>query len=289
CAGQFCLLATGDATVRAVAHARLRNGATDAARSAGNNCNLTAKRHLHNCYYNSPRMQDVAIVGAGELGASLAHVLASRDVVGSIRLIDGAGTVAAGKALDIMQASPIASFATKVAGAIDISYAAGSKVVVIADRVGQGEWQGDEAVLVLKQLSQVAQSAILLCAGASQRVLIERGIGDHWFPASRIIGSAPEALAAALRSVIALETNGSYPDIALTVLGVPPQQTIIPWHTVTIAGFAATSVLSESVRRRIETRLTPLWPPGPYALATAAAEVIAGTVSESRRTFSCFV
>jgi len=88
-------------------------------------------------------MQDVAIVGAGELGANLAHVLASRDVVASIRLIDGAGSVAAGKALDIMQASPIAPFTTTVSGATDISYAAGSTIVVIADRVGHGEWQGD--------------------------------------------------------------------------------------------------------------------------------------------------
>lgn len=234
-------------------------------------------------------MQDVAIVGAGELGANLAHVLASSDVVGSIRLIDGAGSVAAGKALDIMQASPIVSFATKVSAATDISYAAGSTVVAIADRVGHGEWQGDEAVLMLKQLSHVAQSAIVLCAGASQRALIERGVGEHLFPSSRIVGSAPEALAAALRSVIALETNGSIRDIALTLLGVPPQQTVIPWDSVTIAGFAATNVLSEPVRRRIEARLTPLWPPGAYALATAAAEVIAGMVNESRRAFSCFV
>jgi malate/lactate dehydrogenase len=43
-------------------------------------------------------MQDVAIVGAGELGGNLAHVLAGRDVVRSIRLIDSAGNVAAGKA-----------------------------------------------------------------------------------------------------------------------------------------------------------------------------------------------
>jgi hypothetical protein len=70
---------------------------------------------------------------------------------------------------------------------------------------------------------------------------------------------------------------------------VPPRQTVIPWQTVTIAGFAATDVLSEPVRRRIEMRLEALWPPGPFALATAAAEAIATIVSDSRRTFSCFV
>jgi malate dehydrogenase len=234
-------------------------------------------------------MQDVAIVGAGELGGNLAHVLAVRDVVRSIRLIDSVGSVAAGKALDVMQASPIEQFSTEVSGVTDISYAAGATIVVIADRAGQGEWQGEEAMLLLKQLSQLGRSAVVLCAGASQRELVERGVRELRYSSQRLFGSAPEAFAAALRSLIALETNGSVRDIALTVLGVPPRETVIPWQTVTIAGFAAIDVLSEPVRRRIETRLAPLWPPGPHALAVAATETVSSMARESRRTFSCFV
>src|SRR5262245_21368635 len=98
-------------------------------------------------------MQDVAIIGAGELGGAIAHRLARCNVVRSIRIIDGAGTVAAGKALDILQASPTERFATQVRGATDVSYAAGAEIVVVADRVEQGEWNGDEASLLLKQLS----------------------------------------------------------------------------------------------------------------------------------------
>jgi lactate/malate dehydrogenase, NAD binding domain len=234
-------------------------------------------------------MEDVAIVGAGELGGNLAHVLAGRDVVRSIRLIDSAGRVATGKALDIMQAAPIERFATQVSGATDVLYAAGAAIIVIADRAGAGEWQGEEALVLLQQLAPVARPAIVLCAGASQRALIERGVGDHRYSAQRLLGSSPEALAGALRALIALETNGSARDIALTVLGIPPEQTVIPWHSVTIAGFAATDVLTEPVRRRIEARLAPLWPPGPHALATAAAEAVSSLVGESRRTLSCFV
>src|SRR5262245_3871780 len=48
-------------------------------------------------------MQEVAIVGAGELGGAVAHVLARRDAVRSIVLADESGRVAAGKALDIAQ------------------------------------------------------------------------------------------------------------------------------------------------------------------------------------------
>ena len=234
-------------------------------------------------------MQDVAIVGAGELGGSIAHLLARRDVVRSIRLIDSAASVAAGKALDILQASPIEQFTTSVAGTTDISYAAGASIVVIADRAGRPEWQGDEATLMLKQLSQMASRAIVVCAGASQRELVERGIRDlHYLP-RRLFGSAPEALGAALKSVIALETNGSVRDIAAMVLGVPPHQAVISWQTATVAGFAAADVLPEPLRRRIESRLPLLWPPGPHALATAATEVIAAMVGDCHRTFSCFL
>ena len=162
-------------------------------------------------------------------------------------------------------------------------------MVVIADRAGHTEWQGDEALLLLKQLSESARGAIVLCAGASQREVIERGVRDHRYSPQRLFGSAPEALVAALRSVIALETNGSARDVALTVLGVPPLQTVIPWHTITIAGFSATDVLSEPIQRRIEARLALLWPPGPHALATAAAEMVASIANGSPRTFSCFV
>src|SRR5215831_13582208 len=166
------VVTTGDRHVDAVGHERVRDGAPDPARTAGDDRNLTAKRHLHSCHYNSPRMQDVAIVGAGELGGNLAHALARRDVVLSIRLIDGSGTVAAGKALDIMQSAPIGQFATEVSGVPDISYAAGANVIVIADRPGHGEWHGDAAMLLLKQISQFAGRVIVLCAGASQRELV---------------------------------------------------------------------------------------------------------------------
>src|SRR5207245_5970478 len=70
-------------------------------------------------YYNSPRMTDVAIIGAGEVGGLIAHVLARRDAVAEIRLIDESGRVAAGKALDITQAAPSERFAARVSGAID--------------------------------------------------------------------------------------------------------------------------------------------------------------------------
>ena len=234
-------------------------------------------------------MIEVAILGAGEMGGMLAHVLARRDVARTIRLIDATGQLAAGKALDIMQAAPIEAFSTRVVAATDLASAAGAEVVVIADRLKTGEWTGDEGLLLLRQLSQMARQSVVMCAGASQRDLVERGVRELGFRPEQLFGSAPEALVAAVRSMVALEVNGSVKDVALTVLGVPPGQLVVPWEDAAIAGFAATQVLDEPARRRIMAKVAPLWPPGPYALATAAAEAVAGLAGISRRTLSCFV
>jgi malate/lactate dehydrogenase len=109
------------------------------------------------------------------------------------------------------------------------------------------------------------------------------------FRRDRLFGSAPEALAGGARALVALAAAGSPRDVALSVLGAPPHQTVIPWEDATMAGFALTRVLDEPTRRRLHARVTALWPPGPYALATAAAMVIEAMAGRSRRIASCFV
>jgi malate dehydrogenase len=234
-------------------------------------------------------MRASAIIGAGELGGALAHVLARRDLVPVIRLIDETGHVAEGKALDIMQAAPIEGFATVVSGSADLTRAAGAALVILADRSSGGEWEGDEGLLLLKRLSQLDAGHVVLCAGASQRELIERGVRELRFARKRLFGSAPEALAAAVRAIVALETNGSASDVALAVLGVPPSHVVVPWEEATIGGFAATRVLDETARRRLAARIAPLWPPGPYALAWAGAKAAEAVLGRSRRTISGFI
>ena len=135
-------------------------------------------------------MREVAIIGAGELGGATAHVLARRDSVRSIRLVDEAGSIAAGKALDIAQAAPIEGFATQVSGVTDVASAAGASVIVIADRVGAGEWRGDEAALLVKRLAQTAPKAVLVCAGASQREVVDRAVRELHLDRKRIFGTA---------------------------------------------------------------------------------------------------
>jgi malate dehydrogenase len=234
-------------------------------------------------------MREVAIVGAGELGGAVAHVLARRDVVRSLVLVDESGRVAAGKALDIAQAAPVEGFATQLAGTTDIATVGGAAVVIVAERFAGGAWSTEDGLLLLKRLTQTAPRAAILCAGASYRELVERGVRELRIDRRRLFGSAPEALAAAARALVALAVNGSPREVALSVLGVPPSHTVIPWEDATIGGFALNRQMDEPSRRRLAARIAALWPPGPYALASAAAAVVEVMAGRSRRVASCFV
>src|SRR5262249_19254326 len=119
------------------------------------------------------QVKEIAIVGAGELGGAVAHAVARRDLARAITLVDERNTVAAGKALDIAQAAPVEGFATQLAGSADIAVVGGADVVVIADRFGTGEVTGEEALALLRRVSQMAPHAIVVCAGASGRELVD--------------------------------------------------------------------------------------------------------------------
>jgi malate dehydrogenase len=234
-------------------------------------------------------MEQVAIIGAGELGGALTHALARSNLVRSVTLIDETRRVAAGKALDIGQAAPVEGFATQVSGGTEISLAARASIVMVADRVTGGEWQGEDGLALLKRLTQTVPSAVIVCVGPAQRELVDRGVRELKIPRTQLFGSAPESLAAAARALVALAVNGSPRDVALTMLGVPPEHVIIPWAEATFAGMALTRVLDEPSRRRLAARVDVLWPTAAYALAAAATSVVEAMSGRSRRVSSCFV
>jgi malate dehydrogenase len=234
-------------------------------------------------------MSDIAIVGAGELGGSIAHAVARRNVAATICLIDDAGRVAEGKALDISQAAPIEEFATTLSGATDLASAGGAAAIVIADRAAGAEWAGEDGLMLLRRLSRLAPTAVIVCAGPSQRDLVERGVRELHLRRERVFGSAPEALVSTARALVALTINGSPRDVALSVLGLPPSLIVLPWNDATVAGFPLTSVVDEPTRRQLHRRIEAAWPPGPYALASAASKVLEGMFHGMQSVISCYV
>ena len=235
-------------------------------------------------------MSFVAIIGSGPLGGAIAHKLAARDRVREVRLIDTEERIAEGKALDIRQASPVDGFATRVVAAGSLAAVAGASAIVIADAAtGQGEFSGEGGLALLRQIDAIEGAVPIVCAGASQRGLIARAVTELHFADSRIVGSAPLALESALRALAGLSIDVSGVDISLSVVGVPPDVAVVAWEEASAFAQPLASQVPPHEIAALNARLPGLWPPGPYALASAAARITEGIVNGSRRRVSCFV
>ena len=232
-------------------------------------------------------MPTICIVGAGELGGSTAHALARGERVRRVLLIDEDGTIAAGKALDIQQSGAVDGFHTRVDGTNDLTRVAGGAVVVIADsgRASQ-EWSGELGLSMVARLNGFLGTAPIVFAGASHADLILSVGREAGLNRRRLIGSAPEGLAGAVRAIVALEARCSPSEVTLAVLGTPPSGFLVPWGEASIGGYSLERVLTQVQLRRVETRLARLWPPGPQTLGLAAAKVAEATVTSSRRSMS---
>lgn len=227
----------------------------------------------------------IAILGAGEIGAATARQLAARSAASRVVLIDEAASVAQGKALDIAQAAPVDRYDVALSGTADESAVMHAGIVILADRTGTaGEWADEAGLALIARVTRLNSRAPIVCAGVRQRPLIDRGVRELGVPATRLFGTAPEALRGGVVSLVALEAEMTPADIALLVVGRPPHEIIVSWDTASLGGRRLTDVLSPPVITRLDARLPRLWPPGPHALGSAAARVLAGMTSRTPRT-----
>ena len=244
-------------------------------------------------------MASVAIIGAGSLGGAVAQALAARDTVRRVLLVDTAAGVAAGKALDIMQAGAVRGSHTRLEGTDDLSRAIGSAACVIADRhlppadshassdaAQESEWSGEDGLALLRRILPWTENTPLIFAGAAQAGLMLTARREHYISRSLLIGSAPEAFASAMRSMVALEAGCSPAEVSLAVLGLPPRGLVVPWSEAAIGGFALERTLTPVQMSRLDARAQRLWPPGPFALGMAAARAVEAVVTASRGALS---
>ena len=232
----------------------------------------------------------VAVIGAGPLGGAITQKLAQRDRLGELRLIDPHEGIAQGKALDILQSAPIESFSTRVIAGQSLHSAAGAGAVVIADSGRtEAEHSKEPALAMLRQILAFEGAAPVLFAGSEQRELIALAVAELHIPRSRVFGTAPGALESALRAQAGLAINTSGVEVQLRVLGTPPDGVVVGWEEGTASGLPLRAQLAPHTIAALDARIPQLWPPGPLALASAAARAVEGIVNGSRQRLTCFV
>ena len=224
-------------------------------------------------------MSSAAILGAGPIGSAIAHRLAEQARLSEVRLIDEAGAVAAGKALDIRQAGPIGAYDTLVAGSTDHLSAAAADVIVFADAVADGEWEGEKGLALVQRLVRGGTSAAFVFAGPKQTRLMEAAAREGRVPNDRLIGTAAAALPHIVSSLLHIETGMS--GAVVTVAGRPPSF-VVGWNAATIGGRMVTELVPAHRLLSISQSLGKLWPAGPQAIAAPTAAVVEGLIAGTR-------
>jgi malate dehydrogenase len=233
-------------------------------------------------------MATIAVVGAGPLGGAIAHALAGRGRVSDLRLVDPEVRIAEGKALDLLQSSPVDQFSTRISAAGSVHASAGADVIVLADLVAGGEITGEAGLALLRQIAKVEEKSPFLFAGGSPRELMTRAMTELHVRATRLLGSAPLALESAVRAIAAAFIDGSPADVSLAVAGIPPHDAVIAWDAATAFNQPIARILAPHQLSAISARLPALWPPSTYTLASAAARIAEALALGSRRRWTCF-
>lgn len=225
-------------------------------------------------------MSDVSILGAGPIGAAIAHRLAQRARISRLRLIDSASTVAAGKALDIRQSGPVEHFDTIVDAGSDPLEAAGASVIVVADAAAADAGTDDRTLALLARLIRAGTTAPFVFPGPSHAALMERAVRELALPLDRAIGTASSAIASAVRAMAAVEMNLSSIDVA--VVGRAPAF-VVAWSAASAGGLLVTDHVPAHTLLSISQSLPRFWPPAPYAIASATAPIVEALIAGSRR------
>jgi malate dehydrogenase len=216
-------------------------------------------------------MRAVAVIGAGDLGATLARRIAELELAQRVVLVDGDEGRARGKALDIAQAGPVEGYDSRVEGRADLASGGPWDAVVLADHAAL------EAPRALTRAGEVLAALVpadfrgpLLIASEQAPSLIEAAV-ESGRPRERVLGSSPVAVAAAIRRRLAEELSTTAREIALTVLGLPPDQLVVPGGAATVGGVPLERLAPVALRRAVEAAARPR---GPVALAAAAVRVL---------------
>ena len=248
-------------------------------------------------------MKKVTVVGAGNVGATCANVLAQKNFLDEVVLIDIKEGFAEGKALDIWEASAIHHFDTRVNGYTnDYSKTAGSEVVVITSGVPRKPGMSRDDLIstnakimmdVVGKVTKYSPDAIILVVANPLDVMTYAAHKASGKPAHKVFGMAGILDTARYRAFLATELNVSPNDIQALLMGGHGDTMVpLPRYT-TVSGIPVTSLIDADTLDAIINRTkkgggeivkllgTSAW----YAPGAAAAQMVESIVNNQKHIF----
>jgi malate dehydrogenase len=252
------------------------------------------------------RRAKITVVGAGNVGATCAHWCAAAEL-GDIVLLDIPQTegMPRGKALDLMQASPIVGFDAKIVGTNSYDETAHSDVVVITAGLPRKPGMSRDDLLatnakimgsVCEQIRQSSPDATVIVVSNPLDAMVQRALQVTGFQPSRVIGQAGVLDSARFRAFIAMELDVSVEDISAMLLG-GHGDTMVPLPSCTSVGGVPVTQLIDSDRleeivqrtRAGGAEIVGLLKTGSayYAPAAAVTQMVEAVVRDKKRLIPC--
>jgi len=169
----------------------------------------------------------IALIGAGQIGGTLAHLVAMKEL-GDVVLFDIVDGVPQGKALDLSQSGPVEGFNATIKGTSEYKDIAGADVVIVTAGVPRkpGMSRDDLLEINLKVMEQVgagiakyAPDAFVICITNPLDAMVWALQRFSGLPSSKVVGMAGVLDSARFRYFIAEELNVSVEDVTAFVLG----------------------------------------------------------------------
>ncbi len=242
----------------------------------------------------------VTVVGAGNVGATVAECVARKDMVDEVVLIDIVEGLPQGKALDMQESAPIHLFDTRVVGTNNYADTAGSDVCVITAGLPRKPGMSRDDLLaknaaivksVTEQFAAGSPNAIIIVVSNPLDVMTYVAYMTSGFPSKRVMGMAGVLDTARYRAFLSMELGASVKDIQALLMGGHGDTMVpLPRYT-TIGGIQVTELIDEDRLSAIVDRTktgggeivklmgTSAW----YAPGAAAAEMVEAIVKDSGR------
>ena len=247
----------------------------------------------------------VTVVGAGNVGATCANVLATREVANEVVLLDIKEGFAEGKALDIWETAPINLYDTRTVGSTnDYNKTAGSDVVVITSGLPRKPGMSRDDLIatnagivktVTENVMKYSPEAILVIVSNPLDVMTYCAYLTAKVDSKRVFGMAGILDTARYRAFLAEELNVSPKDIQAVLMGGHGDTMVpLPRYT-TVGGIPVTELIDGDKLDAIVERTkkgggeivnllgTSAW----YAPGAAAAQMVEAIVRDQRRVFPC--
>jgi malate dehydrogenase len=245
----------------------------------------------------------VTVVGAGNVGATCADVLAYREVANEIVLVDIKEGLAEVKSLDIWQKAPIDLYDSRTVGSTnDYTKTANSDVVVITSGLPRKPGMSRDDLIttnagivktVTENIVKHSPNAIIIVVSNPLDVMTYQAHLTSKFPRTKVMGMAGILDTARYRAFLAEALNVSPKDIQAMLLGGHGDTMVpLPRYT-TVAGIPVTELIDSDKLNAILERTkvgggelvklmgTSAW----YAPGSAAAQMVEAIVKDQRRVF----